>query len=182
MSDYVHTGRRSRVLPDSVALEQRLQRSGRSLLALVAGARAIQQGHVQALGGDMASVAHRNAVCPRIAYMPQGLGRNLYPTLSVEENLQFFAKLFGHDAAERRRREVAPTLSVLRESLLANAKTPEDAFAQQRMREMHELVDLANNWFDDLQRLSPESLALCLRPSQNASTVPFLVTITEGIR
>ena len=75
-----------------------------SLLALVAGARAIQQGHVQALGGDMASVAHRNAVCPRIAYMPQGLGRNLYPTLSVEENLQFFAKLFGHDAAERRRR------------------------------------------------------------------------------
>ena len=36
--------------------------------------------------------------------MPQGLGRNLYPTLSVEENLQFFARLFGHDAAERRRR------------------------------------------------------------------------------
>ncbi|MFH5256161.1 ATP-binding cassette domain-containing protein, partial [Burkholderia semiarida] len=34
----------------------------------------------------------------------QGLGRNLYPTLSVEENLQFFARLFGHDAAERRRR------------------------------------------------------------------------------
>src|SRR5690606_28068296 len=33
-----------------------------------------------------------------------GLGRNLYPTLSVEENLQFFARLFGHDAAERRRR------------------------------------------------------------------------------
>ncbi len=36
--------------------------------------------------------------------MPQGLGKNLYPTLSVEENLQFFARLFGHDAAERRRR------------------------------------------------------------------------------
>jgi ribosome-dependent ATPase len=30
--------------------------------------------------------------------MPQGLGKNLYPTLSVEENLQFFARLFGHDA------------------------------------------------------------------------------------
>jgi len=75
-----------------------------SLLALVAGARAVQQGRVEVLGGDMARPAHRRRVCPRIAYMPQGLGRNLYPTLSVEENLQFFARLFGHGAAERRRR------------------------------------------------------------------------------
>ncbi len=75
-----------------------------SLLSLVAGARAVQQGPVLALGGDRASQSHREAVCPRIAYMPQGLGKNLYPTLSVEENLQFFARLFGHDAAERRRR------------------------------------------------------------------------------
>ncbi len=75
-----------------------------SLLALVSGARALQAGRIEVLGGDMASARHREAVCPRIAYMPQGLGRNLYPTLSVEENLQFFARLFGHDAAERRRR------------------------------------------------------------------------------
>ncbi len=75
-----------------------------SLLSLVAGARAVQHGQVLVLGGDMARRRHRNAVCPRIAYMPQGLGKNLYPTLSVEENLQFFARLFGHDAAERRRR------------------------------------------------------------------------------
>ena len=75
-----------------------------SLLSLLAGAKAIQQGQVSVLGGDMRQVAHRNRVCPRIAYMPQGLGKNLYPTLSVEENLQFFARLFGHDAAERRRR------------------------------------------------------------------------------
>jgi len=75
-----------------------------SLLALLAGARALQQGNVTVLGGDMRSKRHRDAVCPRIAYMPQGLGKNLYPTLSVEENLQFFARLFGHDAAERRRR------------------------------------------------------------------------------
>ena len=75
-----------------------------SLLSLVSGARALQEGRLQVLGGDMATVAHREAVCPRIAYMPQGLGKNLYPTLSVEENLQFFALLFGHDRAERRRR------------------------------------------------------------------------------
>ena len=75
-----------------------------SLLALLSGARAVQVGSVQVLDGDMARAAHRRAVCPRIAYMPQGLGKNLYPTLSVEENLQFFARLFGHGAAERRTR------------------------------------------------------------------------------
>ena len=75
-----------------------------SLLSLLAGARALQTGSLQVLGGDMADSAHRRRVGPRIAYMPQGLGKNLYPTLSIEENLQFFASLFGHGAAERRRR------------------------------------------------------------------------------
>ncbi|WP_341667477.1 ribosome-associated ATPase/putative transporter RbbA [Alcaligenes sp. SDU_A2] len=75
-----------------------------SLLALLAGARAVHEGKVWVLGGDMANVGHREAICPRIAYMPQGLGKNLYHTLSVEENLQFFGRLFGHDAAERRQR------------------------------------------------------------------------------
>lgn len=75
-----------------------------SLLSLLAGARVIQQGTVTVLGGDMRDVKHRNQVCPRIAYMPQGLGKNLYPTLSVEENLDFFGSLFGHDKAERERR------------------------------------------------------------------------------
>lgn len=75
-----------------------------SLLSLIAGARLVQDGRVEVLGGDIASTRHRSAVCPRIAYMPQGLGKNLYPTLSVEENLQFFGRLFGHDASERRRR------------------------------------------------------------------------------
>src|ERR1700693_4918936 len=50
-------------------------------LAIVAGARKIQQGSVQVLGGDMARARHRTAVCPRIAYVPQGLGKNLYPSL-----------------------------------------------------------------------------------------------------
>ena len=75
-----------------------------SLLSLLAGARVIQDGKVEVLGGDMRDVAHRNRVCPRIAYMPQGLGKNLYPTLSVEENLDFFGSLFGHNKAERDRR------------------------------------------------------------------------------
>ncbi|PYF07481.1 ribosome-dependent ATPase [Rhodobacter viridis] len=72
-----------------------------SLLALVAGVRRGQAGAVEVLGGPMAERHHRAAVAPRIAYMPQGLGRNLYPTLSVVENLQFFGRLFGQSAAER---------------------------------------------------------------------------------
>ena len=75
-----------------------------SLLSLIAGARAIREGRIETLGGDMANSTHRSATCPRIAYMPQGLGKNLYPTLSVYENVDFFGRLFGHDKAARRRR------------------------------------------------------------------------------
>jgi ribosome-dependent ATPase len=75
-----------------------------SLLALIAGARRIQQGRVEVLGGDMADAGFRRAACPRIAYMPQGLGKNLYPTLSVFENSDFFARLFGLSRAEAKRR------------------------------------------------------------------------------
>ena len=72
-----------------------------SLLGLIAGARTIQRGEVRVLGGDMRSRMHRRAVCTRIAYMPQGLGKNLYPTLSVQENLDFFARLFPQTSAQR---------------------------------------------------------------------------------
>lgn len=75
-----------------------------SLLSLISGARAIQKGDVIVLNGDMKQKSVRDEICPRIAYMPQGLGKNLYPTLSVEENLQFFGRLFGHDEHERRQR------------------------------------------------------------------------------
>ncbi len=75
-----------------------------SLLALVAGARHLQGGQITVLGGDMARAGHRRRVCPRIAYNPQGLGRNLYATLSVRENLDYFGRLFGHGRREREAR------------------------------------------------------------------------------
>lgn len=75
-----------------------------SLLALVAGVRKIQSGTVHALQGNMGDKRHRAAVCSRIAYMPQGLGKNLYMTLSVFENVEFFGRLFGQDRAEREAR------------------------------------------------------------------------------
>nr|WP_315302074.1 ribosome-associated ATPase/putative transporter RbbA [Raoultella terrigena] len=75
-----------------------------SLLSLISGARTIEQGNVMVLGGDMRDARHRRDVCPKIAWMPQGLGKNLYHTLSVYENVDFFARLFGHDRAERENR------------------------------------------------------------------------------
>ena len=75
-----------------------------SLFSLVAGDRAVQEGRIEVLAGDIADAAHRTSVCPRIAYMPQGLGKNLYFTLSVRENIDFFGRLFGQGPAERKRR------------------------------------------------------------------------------
>ena len=72
-----------------------------SVLSLIAGARRIQTGTVQVLGGDMASARYRTQLCPRVAYMPQGLGRNLYPDLTVRENIAFFSRLFGQAGPER---------------------------------------------------------------------------------
>lgn len=46
-----------------------------SLLSLISGARVIEQGGVMVLGGDMRDPKHRRDVCPRIAWMPQGLGK-----------------------------------------------------------------------------------------------------------
>ena len=75
-----------------------------TLLGLIAGARKIQAGTIHVLGGDIADSRHRQITCPRIAYMPQGLGKNLYAELSVFENLDIFGRLFGQSAGERRAR------------------------------------------------------------------------------
>jgi ribosome-dependent ATPase len=72
-----------------------------TLLGCIAGAIKAQSGSVLVLGGDMTEAAHRVEVCPRIAYMPQGLGKNLYPDLSIRENIEFFARVFGQSRTER---------------------------------------------------------------------------------
>jgi ribosome-dependent ATPase len=73
-----------------------------TLLALIAGSKKMQTGKVTVLDGDISEAAHRRAVGPKIAYMPQGLGKNLYLELSVHDNVDFMARLFGLGAAERR--------------------------------------------------------------------------------
>jgi ribosome-dependent ATPase len=72
-----------------------------TLLSMLAGVRKIQTGQVEVLGGDIADRRFRTDVASRIAYLPQGLGKNLYPTLSIFENVDFFGRLFGQSREER---------------------------------------------------------------------------------
>lgn len=72
-----------------------------TLLGLITGAKKMQTGTIEVLGGPITDPAHRRHICPAIAFMPQGLGRNLYAELSVRENLEFFARLFGQGQKER---------------------------------------------------------------------------------
>jgi len=72
-----------------------------TLLAIIAGVKRIQEGRVAALGANLGDRVEREHVQPRIAYMPQGLGKNLYRSMTVHENVDFFGRLFGQGHAER---------------------------------------------------------------------------------
>lgn len=80
---------------------------------------------------------------------------------------------------ERRRREVEPTLSMLRDALLEAPATEGDIVAQQRMRDMYELIELSSSWFDDVQRLSPETLTSLMKMG---STVGKLLDVGDTVR
>ena len=66
-------------------------------------------------------------------------------------------EIFRILAEERRRREIEPTLSMLRGALLEQPGSEEEQYAQQRIREMHDLIDRLMTWFDDVQGLSPQT-------------------------
>lgn len=66
--------------------------------------------------------------------------------------------IFRTLAEERRKREIDPTLSMLRGAMLVTPATDEDRHAQARMKQMHDLIEMATMWFNDVQRLEPETL------------------------
>lgn len=72
-----------------------------TLLGLIAGAKRLQSGRIELLEGSIGEPPHRRQISSRIAYMPQGLGKNLYADLTVSENLDFFGRLFRQDGEER---------------------------------------------------------------------------------
>jgi DNA-binding transcriptional regulator GbsR (MarR family) len=72
-------------------------------------------------------------------------------------------EIFRTLAEERRRREIEPTLSMLRNALIEPATTESDRIAQQRMKGMHDLIELMTTWFDDVQRLDQHTLAQLMK-------------------
>jgi DNA-binding transcriptional regulator GbsR (MarR family) len=72
-------------------------------------------------------------------------------------------EIFRKLAEERRRREIEPTLSMLRSALLEKPSCEEDAIAQERMRGMHDLIEMLTDWFDEIQRLDSRTLTQLMR-------------------
>ncbi len=72
-------------------------------------------------------------------------------------------EIFRTLAEERRRREIEPTLSMLRNALLEEPASEEDRMALERMRGMHDLIELTTSWFDDVQRMDQATLAKLMK-------------------
>ncbi|MDD2869569.1 GbsR/MarR family transcriptional regulator [Neomegalonema sp.] len=75
-------------------------------------------------------------------------------------------------AEERKKREIDPTLSVLRELLLQTPRDDADRHAQARLAEMHEMIESLTSWYDDVKKLETERLMALL--SLGAKVTRFL--------
>jgi DNA-binding transcriptional regulator GbsR (MarR family) len=72
---------------------------------------------------------------------------------------------------ERRKRELDPTLSLLR-TLLMNAKDgDQEDHAQQQMSEIHDLLEMLSTWSVDLQKLNPDNLRSLMKLGAGVSKV-----------
>ena len=83
-----------------------------SLMKAIAGVLTYDGGTVEVFGTIVDSERAAEQVKQRIGFLPQGLGLNLYPDLSVEENIDFFARLRlvpEYDLLERKARLLAMT-------------------------------------------------------------------------
>ena len=87
--------------------------------------------------------------------------------------------IFRTLAAERRKREIDPTLSMLRDALMAQPSGPEDIHAQERMKQMHNFIELMTDWLDDVQKLDSAMLASLM---QMGSKVQKLLEIKDRVK
>lgn len=74
-------------------------------------------------------------------------------------------------AEERRKREIDPTLSMLRQALVETPATPVERHAQERMAEMHDLIELVTRWSEDIQKLETETLIQLLEVGSKVQKV-----------
>lgn len=83
-------------------------------------------------------------------------------------------EVFQTLAAERRRREIVPALSVLRNALLEAPAT-----AEERMRRMHDLIELRTTWFNDVQRPDQKPLSQLMKMF---AKVQRLLEVTRALK
>jgi DNA-binding transcriptional regulator GbsR (MarR family) len=88
-------------------------------------------------------------------------------------------EVFRTLAEERRRREVEPTLTMLRSALLEAPGNDDDRIAQERMQGMHDLIELMMTWFDDVQRMDPKTLSQLMKLG---SKVGKLLAFTNNLK
>jgi len=72
---------------------------------------------------------------------------------------------------ERRKREVDPTLTVLRNLLLEEPKSDSEEYAQQKMQDIHDLLEMLTDWAAELQSLSPQQLGTLMKLGAGVSKV-----------
>ncbi len=72
---------------------------------------------------------------------------------------------------ERRKREIDPTLTVLRDLLLDNPVNEQDHYAQTRIEEIHQLMEMFTVWSDELQRMSPDNLRTLMKMGSGVTKV-----------
>ena len=71
--------------------------------------------------------------------------------------------IFRTLAAERRKREIDPTLSMLRDALMEQPSTADDIHAQERMKQMHGFIEMMTDWLDDVQKMDSATLASLMK-------------------
>jgi DNA-binding transcriptional regulator GbsR (MarR family) len=87
--------------------------------------------------------------------------------------------IFRTLAKERRKREIDPTLSMLRDALMEQPSAPEDFHAQERMRQMHAFIELMTDWLDDVQKMDSATLASLMKMG---STVQMLIQAKDRVK
>ena len=79
--------------------------------------------------------------------------------------------IFRTLAEQRRKREVDPTLSMLRSALMAQPGNETDRHAHERMGEMLAFIELITGWFDDVQSLERDTLMQLMRLGEGVRRV-----------
>lgn len=73
--------------------------------------------------------------------------------------------------AERRKREIDPTLSLLRDILLDTPRNQSEQYAQDQISEIHDLLESITEWTQSLQMLSPEKLNTLMKLGSGVTKV-----------